>query len=70
MSPQLLLATRNQGKIVEFRRILDDVAPGAADGVDFGVDRHGDLADAGFAPAAAAQQGYRLCRARGVPDRP
>ncbi len=29
MSHKLLLATRNQGKIIEFRRILDAVAPGA-----------------------------------------
>jgi inosine/xanthosine triphosphate pyrophosphatase family protein len=29
MASQLLLATRNQGKIVEFRRILDEAAPGA-----------------------------------------
>ncbi len=28
MSQKLLLATRNQGKIVEFRRILDALAPG------------------------------------------
>ena len=28
MSKKLLLATRNQGKIVEFRRILDALAPG------------------------------------------
>jgi XTP/dITP diphosphohydrolase len=29
VSHKLLLATRNQGKIIEFRRILDAVAPGA-----------------------------------------
>lgn len=29
MSHKLLLATRNQGKIVEFRRILDAIAPGS-----------------------------------------
>jgi len=43
MSPQLLLATRNQGKIVEFRRILDDVAPGAIELV--GLDQFPDLHD-------------------------
>lgn len=31
MSHRLLLATRNQGKIVEFRRILDALAPGEID---------------------------------------
>ena len=28
MAHQLLLATRNKGKIEEFRRILDAIAPG------------------------------------------
>ena len=36
MASQLLLATRNQGKIVEFRRILDEAAPGAIELVGLG----------------------------------
>ncbi len=31
MSHKLLLATRNQGKIIEFRRILEELAPGDID---------------------------------------
>ncbi len=43
MSHKLLLATRNQGKIVEFRRILDALAPGAIELV--GLDQFPDLHD-------------------------
>ena len=43
MSHKLLLATRNQGKIVEFRRILDAVAPGAIELV--GLDQFPGLHD-------------------------
>ena len=43
MSHKLLLATRNQGKIVEFRRILDAIAPGAIELV--GLDQFPDLHD-------------------------
>ena len=43
MSHKLLLATRNQGKIVEFRRILDALAPGEIDLV--GLDQFPDLHD-------------------------
>jgi XTP/dITP diphosphohydrolase len=43
MASQLLLATRNQGKIVEFRRILDDAAPGAIELV--GLDQFPNLHD-------------------------
>lgn len=43
MSHKLVLATRNQGKIVEFRRILDALAPGAIELV--GVDQFPDLVD-------------------------
>jgi XTP/dITP diphosphohydrolase len=39
----LVLATRNNGKIVEFRRILDSLAPGEIDLV--GVDQFPDLID-------------------------
>ena len=43
MSHKLVLATRNQGKITEFRRILDALAPGAIELI--GVDQFPDLAD-------------------------
>ena len=43
MASQLLLATRNQGKIVEFRRILDEAAPGAIELV--GLDQFPNLHD-------------------------
>jgi len=43
VSQKLLLATRNQGKIVEFRRILDAIAPGKIELV--GLDQFPDLHD-------------------------
>lgn len=43
MSHKLLLATRNQGKIVEFRRILDAIAPSEIELV--GLDQFPDLHD-------------------------
>lgn len=43
MSQKLLLATRNQGKIVEFRRILDALAPEKIELV--GLDQFPDLHD-------------------------
>jgi XTP/dITP diphosphohydrolase len=43
MSHKLVLATRNQGKITEFRRILEALAPGEIELV--GVDQFPDLID-------------------------
>ncbi|MSW31047.1 MAG: non-canonical purine NTP pyrophosphatase, partial [Actinobacteria bacterium] len=44
MSPhKLLLATRNKGKIEEFRRILEDIAAGEIDLV--GLEQFPDLHD-------------------------
>ena len=43
MSQKVLLATRNQGKIVEFRRILDALAPGEIELV--GLEEFPDLHD-------------------------
>jgi len=43
MSHTLVLATRNQGKIIEFRRILEALAPGEIELV--GVDQFPDLVD-------------------------
>jgi XTP/dITP diphosphohydrolase len=40
---KLLLATRNEGKIIEFRRILDAIAPGAIELV--GLDQFPELHD-------------------------
>ena len=43
MAHKLLLATRNKGKIEEFRRILDAIAPGEIELV--GLDQFPDLHD-------------------------
>ena len=43
MSHTLVLATRNQGKITEFRRILDELAPGQIELI--GIDQFPDLVD-------------------------
>ena len=43
MAHKLVLATRNQGKITEFRRILDALAPGEIELI--GVDQFPDLVD-------------------------
>ena len=43
MSHTLVLATRNQGKITEFRRILEELAPGQIDLI--GVDQFPQLVD-------------------------
>ena len=43
MSHKLVLATRNQGKIEEFRRILEELAPGQIDLID--VDQFPHLVD-------------------------
>ena len=43
MASKLLLATRNEGKIIEFRRILDAIAPGAIELI--GLDQFPQLWD-------------------------
>ena len=43
MSHKLVLATRNQGKITEFRRILEELAPGQIELI--GVDQFPNLVD-------------------------
>lgn len=43
MPHKLVLATRNQGKVIEFRRILDDLAPGQIELI--GIDQFPDLVD-------------------------
>jgi XTP/dITP diphosphohydrolase len=39
----LVLATRNKGKVIEFRRILDALAPGEIDLI--GIDEFPELVD-------------------------
>lgn len=43
MPVKLVLATRNSGKVIEFRRILEELAPGAIELI--GVDEFPDLID-------------------------
>ena len=57
---QLLLATRNQGKIAEFRRILDRVAAGEIELI--GLDRFPDLHD--VAETGATFEENALLKAR------
>jgi XTP/dITP diphosphohydrolase len=69
MSHKLVLATRNQGKITEFRRILDELAPGQIDLI--GVDQFPDLVDvvetgATFEENSLLKSRY-TCLATGLP---
>jgi len=69
MRNKLVLATRNQGKIVEFRRILDELAPGAIELI--GVDQFPDLVDVDetgstFADNSLLKARY-TCQATGLP---
>jgi XTP/dITP diphosphohydrolase len=69
MSHKIVLATRNQGKITEFRRILDELAPGQIDLI--GVDQFPDLVDvaetgATFEENSLLKSRY-TCLATGLP---
>ena len=69
MSHKLVLATHNQGKISEFRRILDELAPGQIDLI--GVDQFPDLVDvvetgATFEENSLLKSRY-TCLATGLP---
>lgn len=69
MSHTLVLATRNQGKIIEFRRILDALAPGAIQLI--GVDQFPDLVDveetgSTFEENSLLKSRY-TCQATGLP---
>ena len=69
MSHKLVLATRNQGKITQFRRILDELAPGQIDLI--GVDQFPDLVDvaetgATFEENSLLKSRY-TCLATGLP---
>ena len=62
MSHKLVLATRNQGKITEFRRILEELAPGQIELI--GVDQFPDLVDVDETGATFEENS--LLKARGI----
>jgi XTP/dITP diphosphohydrolase len=69
MSHKLVLATRNQGKITEFRRILEELAPGQIELI--GVDHFPQLVDvdetgATFEENSLLKARY-TCQATGLP---
>lgn len=69
MSHKLVLATRNQGKIVEFRRILDALAPGEIELI--GVDQFPDLVDVEETGSTFEEnsllKAHYTCQATGLP---
>ena len=70
MSPhKLLLATRNKGKIEEFRRILDDIAAGQIELV--GLDQFPELHDVEETGSTfeenALKKAREMCDAAGIP---
>lgn len=69
MSKKLLLATRNQGKIEEFRRILESVAPGEIElvGLDQFPDTH-DVEESGTTFAEnSLLKAHEMSLATGLP---
>jgi len=69
MSHQLLLATRNKGKIEEFRRILDAVAPGEIDlvGLDQFPNLHDVVEDGKTFQENALKKAREMSIATGIP---
>jgi XTP/dITP diphosphohydrolase len=69
MPHQLLLATRNKGKIAEFRRILDAVAPGEIEliGLDSFPDLHDVVEDGSTFQENALKKAREMCIATGIP---
>ena len=69
MAHQLLLATRNKGKIEEFRRILDAVAPGEIDlvGLDQFPDLHDVIEDGKTFQENALKKAREMSIATGIP---
>ena len=65
MPHQLVLATRNQGKVIEFRRILDQLAPGEIDLI--GLDKFPDLID--VEETGLSFQENALLKARYAPNK-
>jgi XTP/dITP diphosphohydrolase len=69
MPHQLLLATRNRGKIEEFRRILEAVAPGEIElvGLDSFPDLHDVVEDGSTFEENALKKAREMCIATGIP---
>lgn len=69
MSHQLLLATRNKGKIEEFRRILDAIAPGEIDlvGLDQFPHLHDVVEDGATFQENALKKAREMSIATGIP---
>jgi XTP/dITP diphosphohydrolase len=69
MSHTLLLATRNKGKIEEFRRILDAVAPGEINlvGLDQFPDLHDVIEDGATFEENALKKAREMSIATGLP---
>jgi len=69
MSHKLLLATRNKGKIEEFRRILDAVAPGEIElvGLDQFPDLHDVIEDGVTFQENALKKAREMSLATGIP---
>ena len=66
---KLLLATRNKGKITEFRRILDAVAPGEIElvGLDEFPELHDVVEDGATFQENALKKAREMSRATGIP---
>jgi XTP/dITP diphosphohydrolase len=69
MPHTLLLATRNKGKIEEFRRILEAVAPGVIDlvGLDLFPDLHDVIEDGATFEENALKKAREMSLATGLP---
>ncbi len=69
MPSKLLLATRNKGKITEFRRILDAVAPGEIElvGLDEFPELHDVVEDGATFQENALKKAREMSRATGIP---
>jgi XTP/dITP diphosphohydrolase len=69
MPHQLLLATRNKGKIEEFRRILEAVAPGEIElvGLDSFPDLHDVVEDGSTFEENALKKAREMSIASGIP---
>ncbi|CAN2178899.1 COG0127 Xanthosine triphosphate pyrophosphatase [Candidatus Nanopelagicaceae bacterium] len=69
MAHKLLLATRNKGKIEEFRRILDAVAPGEIElvGLDQFPDLHDVIEDGATFEENALKKAREMSLATGIP---
>jgi XTP/dITP diphosphohydrolase len=68
MAHQLLLATRNKGKIEEFRRILEAIAPGEIEliGLDTFPDLHDVVEDGKTFQENALKKAREMCEATGI----